>query len=219
MENDTDRIVQFNDFSNISILGCSSSGKSTLLLRILKNKDRLFSTPPNKVIYIYSIWQELYEQMNREVSNITFINHIPSEDEILSYTENVDHTIICIDDMMREVLSTQVMSDMSTKLCHHCKITCIITSQDSAHQGKYKSSITKNTHYTILMNSPREMCTIRSLGTQMGDYKNLMSAYKDAMTMQDYGYLLIDCHPRSNRKFRYRTNILPNELCIIYQYT
>jgi hypothetical protein len=207
---------QFNDFSVISILGSSQSGKSTLLRQVLKNADSLFCTPPQRVIYVYSIWQTLYDQMTQEMQNIIFLSSIPSEEEILNYTENVAHTVICFDDMLHQVMSSQVVSDMTTKLCHHCKMTCIFTSQDNASSGKFKSSINKNTLYTILMNSPREMYTIRSIGAQMGEYSHLLAAYKDAISNRDYGYLLIDCHPRTKNQFRYRTNILPYELCIIY---
>ena len=42
-----------------------------------------------------------------------------------------------------------------------------------------------------------------------------MEAYEDA-TSEMYGYLIVDCDPKSSRDIRIRTNIFPGEETICY---
>ena len=55
------------------------------------------------------------------------------------------------------------------------------------------------------------------VGKQVSPYDNkaFVEAYYDA-TYKLYGYLLIDCDPRSPREFKYRTDIFPGEYTKIY---
>jgi hypothetical protein len=207
---------QFNDHSNISIIGCSGSGKTSLVHRILKHAEDMFPTKPTRIIYIYSIWQDIYEALKEVIDGIIFINYLPEEEEVVSLCSGNDHSIIIYDDCMTEMGDNQVVSKLVTKLCHHLKITSILIAQNSGYGGKYKSNIVKNTHYTILLHSPRDFYIVRSIGTQLGDYQTLLCSYKDAMKIGSFSYLLIDTHPRSDTSFKYRTCIFPDEDSIVY---
>jgi hypothetical protein len=167
------------------------------------------------IIYVYSIWQDIFEAMRRNLRNVIFLQNIPTEEELVSLTDQSKHSVIVIDDMLNELGKSTFVSDLVTKLGHHMKVTSILITQNNGFGGKYKSNITKNTHYNILMHSPRDALAVRTLGTQLSDYRNLISAYKSA-TEETFGYLLCDCHPRSNPQFRYRTHIFPDQYCIIY---
>ena len=51
----------------ISFSGMSGSGKTSLLYTILKHRKDLFSSPPEKIMYCYGVWQKMFESMEREL--------------------------------------------------------------------------------------------------------------------------------------------------------
>jgi hypothetical protein len=210
-------MIQFNDFSNIAVIGCSSSGKSHIVAKILYYARELFPTKPTKIIYAYTMWQPLFNKLEEAVSDLIFVKGLPTEEYVKEVTYQHPHSIIVLDDMYEIAMSSPFVRDMLTKLSHHLKLSTILISQNSSYAGKYKSDITKNTHYTLLTNSPRNMHSVRSLGIQLGDCSNLIKAYKDS-TSVTFGYLLVDSHPQTCRKYGYRTHIFPNQNCVVYTF-
>ena len=207
-------MIQFNDHCNMVVSGCSMSGKTSLVGNILLNAGQLFPTKPSKIIYAYTMWQPLFEELMKSVNNITFMKGLPNEECIMNLTNQLQHTIVVLDDMYEDVVNSEFVRNMVTKLGHHLKITTILIMQGN-YDGKYRSDILKNMHYTIMTNSPRSTHSVRSIGIQLGDCRNLMKAYLDCTSI-NFGYLLIDSHPLSNRKYAYRTRIFPQEDCIVY---
>jgi hypothetical protein len=209
-------MIQFSDHANIAVIGCSSSGKTTLVANILRYATDLFPTTPSKFIFIYSIWQNEYDRLKAELENASFLQYIPDQDDIVAETEEHKHSVVVVDDFMDELADSKLISNLLTELSHHLKITTILITQNNAYGGKFKSNITKNTHYTILMNSPRDVYAVKTLGMQIGDYKNMLDIYKDVTKEGRYSYVLCDTHPLSQPQFRYRTHILPFQCCVIY---
>ena len=209
-------MIQFSDHANIAIIGCSSSGKTTLAANIIRHAGEMFPTAPTQIVYVYSIWQREYDKIKEDLSNVVFVQYIPDQEEIVALTEGHKHSIVVVDDFLDEIGDNKTISNLLTKLCHQLKITSILITQNNAYGGKFKSNITKNTHYTILMNSPRDIYAVKNLGMQMGDYKNMVDIYKDVTREGRYSYILCDTHPLCNPLYRYRTHILPTQCCIVY---
>lgn len=208
---------QFYDGSNTIICGPSSSGKTTLLKRIIDNSNVLYETKPHHVIFIFKHWQPLYQVIESENNNVTFINHIPEECELLDMVKGSSHSMLICDDMLSELNANSFALSLFTRLSHHYKISTIIMQQSNTMANKFNSSINKNSHYTILMRSSRDGNTLRSMGGQLNDYKKLLAAYKDATSQKPFSYILIDSHPKSNPKICYKTSIFPDdEVCIAY---
>ena len=161
------------------------------------------------------MWQTLFSKMEEVLDNITFVKGLPTEQYVKETIAEHPHSVIVLDDMYEVAMSSPFVRDMLTKLSHHMKLSTILISQNSSYGGKYKSDITKNTHYTILTNSPRNMYSVRALGMQMGDVSNLIWAYNDS-TKVTFGYLLVDSHPQTCKKYAYRSQIFPNQDCVVY---
>ena len=209
--------MKFQDYSNILITGASSSGKTMLLKQILLHNKDMFITTPNLILYLYKTWQPAYEELAAKLNNIKFIDELMTEEDLLNETEGFDHSIFIADDRMEEISKDSFYSELFTRLGHHYKISSFLLLQNNCLPSKNSSSINKNCHYTILTRSPRNMYTLRTLGQSMGDYKALMEAYTDATQNKNYSYLLVDSHPASDPKFKFRTQILPSEEeCIVY---
>ena len=196
--------------SNCIIQGCSSSGKTRLCARILTHAEQIFPTPPTLIIFCYKTWQGIYDELQSKLPSIHFLPCLPGEEELKSLTSNHNHSVIVADDMLTEISSSPFCSDLFTRISHHYNITSILIMQNATVAGKFASNLAKNCHYSFLMRSPRDQYSVRNLGLQLGDYRNLMEAYKDA-TKEPFSYLLISSHPKSGDLLRYRSQIFPDD--------
>ena len=207
----------FYDGSNIVISGMSNSGKTCLVKSIIEHADTLFEHKPDKILFIFKHWQPIYQSIESENSNVSFLNQIPGEDELLNLTSGNKHSMLICDDMLTELCANSFILSLFTRLSHHLNISTILLLQSHSIPNKFSSILNRNCHYTILMRSPRDAHAIRAIGCQLNDYKNLQAAYKDATGISPFTYLLIDCHPKSDVKIRYKSLILPtDDACVVY---
>jgi hypothetical protein len=58
----------------------------------------LTEDPPDKILYCYGIYQDLYREMEQSISGITFLEGLPSKSEIEDFTRDIHHHIIVLDD-------------------------------------------------------------------------------------------------------------------------
>lgn len=202
--------MKFEDYSNIIVSGCSNSGKSTWVHRLIKHAKDMFITPPSKVIYAYKHWQPLYDDLKRHVRGLEFTDKLPSEDELKKMVKTHKHTILVADDMMNEINADNYGSELFTRLSHHLGLSTILLLQNATLHGKGASDIAKNCHYNILMRSARDRNFIKTLGICLNDYRNLMHAYND-ITKKPWSYLVVNTHPRSNPENRYYSQIFPDD--------
>lgn len=209
----------FEGPSTFSISGATGSGKTTWLFKVLSEKEELFSPePPHSILYCYGVWQELFENMEKNIPNLSFHEGLPSEDNINDITKNNQHNIIILDDLMREVIKNTDMELLFTRGSHHKKLTVIYLNQNMFCQGKNARTISLNSHYIVLFRNLRDCSQIQKLGQQLypGKGNLLVEAYKSC-TQSPFGYLVIDLSPRSDEKYRLRTKIFQSEDTIIFQ--
>lgn len=212
--------VPFKPFSTFAIFGSTQSGKTSFIFKVLKNLNELFETnPPKQVIYCYGIYQKLYDQMQNELGNIiTFLHGLPSREQIEDLGRDRIHKLIILDDLMSEIASSKTIQDLYTQFSHHLGLSVVLISQNLFQQGKASRTIAINTSYLILMKSMRTASQISYLGRQLypGKPGLLEQIYTDCMSVP-YGYLIIDCNPHSDDKYRLRSHIFPGENTVIYQ--
>lgn len=185
---------------------------------LIEQRERAFFSVPTKVIYIYSNYQSLYDDMANTGVNITFLNTIPSEEDLIKLTKNHVHTLLICDDKIMELAQSPTMAQSFVRLNHHLRMSSFILLQSSNMSGaKYASEIIRNAHYTIMFKAGQMAHLIRSLGIRLNDYRNLSTAYKQATDGRKYSYLCVNCHPRASDMEKYSTNILPDDgSCMLF---
>ena len=211
-----DRIIECDTYifhapTTISISGTTGSGKTTLLFEILKHKGKLFSIPPNKIMYCYGVWQNAFEDMEKEID---FHHGIPNEKDIEAFADGKQNIII-LDDLMDEVVANSQVQHLFTRGSHHKNLTIIYINQNMFAQGKCARTVNLNTHYLILLRNPRDKSQVGVLGKQIGLGRTLIEAYQDC-TSQPYGYLLVDLSPHTDANIQLKTNIMPEEDMVVY---
>ena len=101
------------------ISGPSLCGKTTFIFEIIKHREQLFDVVPDRVVYVYGIWQKDFE--NR--SGIEFVSGV---DSILDGSVVFDPTknnLLILDDVMQEVSETKRAASLFTRDMHHKNVS------------------------------------------------------------------------------------------------
>ena len=208
----------FPECTSIAVSGATMSGKSCRTYRLLREKNVMFTSPPEKVLYCYGIYQALFEKTEHELPFITFHQGLPNEDSLRSFASPDTCNLVILDDLMSHVTSSVEMENLFVKGIHHLHLSVLYINQNLFCKGKHSRTINLNTHIFVLMKNPRDVSQLQCLARQafLGKSNFLMQAYKDA-TSTPYGYLVLDFSPGTTDDYRVRTNVFPSEDTVIYQ--
>ena len=210
---------------NTMIAGVSSSGKTTLVHRILKHRDVMYTIPVRKVMYCMSVDQPLYNKMRKDVPGLQFHRGVPTEEDLDTFTDGTQHCVVVLDDLMEQVVRSVDAQNLFTKYSHHKQISVIFISQNIFAQGKCSRNVSTNTHYFVLLCNPRDVRQINILAEQTGLGAVLKESYSDSVMARRYGYQLLSLHPAvlsgavegsPRLRARIHTNIFPGEDLISY---
>ena len=205
--------VLFDFPANWCVSGATGCGKTFWVYKLLQHKDSLFKSPPKVILYCYSIWQPLFDLMEKDLG-VKFYKGVPTLEELMLFGKNSDHKLICLDDLQQEVVNNKTVEKLFTQLCHHLCISVIYINQNLFYQGKCARTLHLNTAYNVLLKNQRNIEQIGILGRQIGLGKMLVEAYKDAIA-SPYGYLIVDLSPKATPAFQLRTHIFPDEFPIV----
>ena len=194
----------------MQVVGGSGSGKSMFIKRLLDNANVMMNPPPDRILYCYSEWQDMFGEMK----NVEFYQGLS---ENLIKRENLHgHTVLVVDDLADEA-DEKLLEKIFTKYSHHRFISIILVLHSLFYPGlRNMRLISLNTQYLVIFKSARDQNSISIVARQMfgQDYKYVLQAYEDA-TKQKFGYLLIDSKV-SDGLIRLRSKIFPGEVTICY---
>lgn len=186
------------------ISGPSSSGKTTFLLRLLKERNYLFHPTPKSVLYCYGQYHKNIPILQQMGINV---HRGPPTDEII--TSMKKPSLVILDDLLT-IIDEKTLSDLFIKKSHHQNLGVIFLTQNLFEKKIKVARI--NAQYIVLMSAPNSALQIRNLGVHLFPKRlnYFLKAYKDA-TFIPYGYLVLDLHPASNPLLRLRTNIFKGD--------
>lgn len=196
-----------------------ASGKTFFTRKLLKNMDVMFEDPPKKVIYIYSVWQDIYEEMQNELKDrIVFSQRIPTRNELEQYTERF---LVVMDDVQEIIFNSEEVSHFWTKLAHHLGFYCLAIVQNIYFNAKYMRLASINTHVMILLRLSRDLQQVERLGRSLfaNSGRFLLDAYLDNMKQSKtaFSYLTIDTSPNCPESTRVRSGIFSDEVTVVYR--
>ncbi len=213
--------VKLKDNSSFIVCGRTGSGKTTFINRLLSNAEIMFENKNKRdieILYCYKAHQELFDKMEDNLK-IKFVSGLP-DSELISCILKPErkHLIIVLDDLMREVVSSNVIVDFFTIKAHHLGTSLIYVSHNLYEQGKHSRTIILNASYFCLFENVRGIDQIYTMSKQMyaGQNNAIVQAYNMAMKVQDFSYLFIDMTPNVPQALRMRTCIFPNEATRFY---
>lgn len=202
---------------SIALVGASCSGKTVMLLSMIKNKS--FEHKVENALCCYLVKQPIYDEMAKYVPNFVLHQGLPDKafvDEFLE--ENHGHTLIIIDDLGHILGSNPDIASYFSVGTHHRNFTLVIMLQQLYFKGVHSKLIQLNTSYLVLFRQLRDVSQVGILARQMypTNWKEFMKIYEDA-TNEPYGYLVVNTHPQSNPDLRLLTKIFPRDRTIAYK--
>ena len=206
---------------NMIISGCSGSGKTTKLSKLLQYRDILFNNVTENVIFFYNEWQVAYDSLKSMKLVNKFVKGIPPQDKMLDMLSNnifdgyssQGHQLLIFDDLVSEI-QDDLMSKLFTVYGHHRNVSIILVSQALFNPSVNKFNLLQqNTHYLMFVKNPRDNSKVIYLAKQFSPYNInwVVQAFQDATNLA-YGYIFFDFVQSTPEKLRLRTNIFPDEL-------
>lgn len=98
-DNEHEIVTKFKATSNIIVTGQSHAGKSTFVFSLLKHLE-LFESDIKHILYVFGIWQPLFEQMETVVNSITFHQGIPDKNILERFSNEHGSILLVLDDVM-----------------------------------------------------------------------------------------------------------------------
>jgi hypothetical protein len=215
-------LIPFQLPKNISVQGATQAGKTEFVKRLLINYKAMFTPQVEKIIYVYSVWQDNFGDLENILGDIIeFRKDIPSKKYLTELWETYRaHSLLVLDDQMSNLndnLQGSHVAEIVCVLSHHCHVSCIITLQDMFYESKAARLISRNSHCICLFRNHRNGRQVSSLASQVlpGETKYFMDSYERA-TKRSYGYLIIDLSPNVDKRYKLRSNIFPGEETIVF---
>ena len=201
------------------IAGATKSGKSTFVKKLLLDADKMFDQPVAEVIFVYTVWQPIYEELEAKLKGkIIFRQDIPGKNEVMALTDDLKFRLLILDDQQSKISSSDA-ADFVTIFCSHRNLSTFILLQNFYYGCKHLRTISLNVQTIVLFKNYRSAQQVKTLATQMhpGNSTYMVDAYNKATTGYPYGYLLIDLDPRTDKRFQFRTKIFCGEDLVVFQ--
>ena len=149
-------LVPLQSKSTMMVCAPTNSGKTRFVKRLLENADTMYTVAPKKFLYCYSIWQPIFDEMQRTISKISFHQGLPDEETIVSLTSGSAHRICVLDDLM-DVASDSAFVQKLFFAGNHFNLTTINIVQNVFIKGRVSRCCSLNTHYFVLFKSEQEV--------------------------------------------------------------
>lgn len=195
--------------------GATGTGKTLLILDIIRHRHAIFKNKIDSIIYCYEIYQSVFDEFS---SYVTFNKGLIADYE-RTFNDPSKNYLLVIDDLLTS-LSPKEGEDLAklfSVYSHHLKINTFLISQNLFFQNKHFRSITLNSHYIFIFTMRRDKTQLKRFFSQLhpGHTDSLMRVYNEAVYGK-YNYLCVDIAPTNAHAFVLRRNILPHQIEHIY---
>ena len=193
-------LIKFRSGTNCIVYGVSSSGKTTFILELLK--QRLITNFPPRIFYFYKIFQPFMDSWNLQSGypKITFIEGMPSD-------EMKNGNCICVmDDLLLE--KQKRSAELFIYQSHHLNITTFFLSQNLYPRDECFRLMLLNSQYIVIMPDIRSFRQVRTLANQLfadEDKKRVLNAFKSAIK-EPYGMIILNFVKNIPRELTVLTN-------------
>lgn len=202
--------------------GMSNVGKSTLVYRMLRHREALFDQHLAHILFCYSEHQPLYEDMAKNVSDISFHRGMPDIDYIKEVKRDLPtdaHILLVLDDI-ENVMDSSTMLYLSQVGCHHFKVTVLYICHNIFARGRHARSILLQAAYFISMRNLRDQSQLGVLARQVfgnGCSNVIMQAFDWLSKKFERPYTVLDMSPLTRNDYvRLRSCVFPGEHTVLF---
>lgn len=204
------------------VCGSSNCGKSTWILKVIENREKMFDTKFVKILFCVpsissSLHQQMYHKMKDLFRNTTLIYDLPKATDISNDTLP---KLIILDDLFDEIVNSPYMDTLFTKISHHLNASILLTCQDYFSRSRSKT-IMRNIDIKILFYPKLDLQYLRYISLQIKptDSNFLYSIFQtlnDMYPSDNYKYICINgTQSQYSEICKVTTRLFPNDEGII----
>jgi len=180
--------IKFIANSNILVIGASGSGKTSSVLRLVK--EQLIDPMPSKIFYLYGAYQKEFDDWKKDKSNPPII-----------FLEGLDLTVVDRYKEPKLLICDDLILELNRKLAQHFvagsshkNTTTIFISHTLYLNNELYRLISNNSQYILLFKNKRNFSQVARLGRQVlgPRYDLLLAAYK---YIRSFEFVLLSFHP------------------------
>ena len=183
--------IRFKENFKIFVCGPSRCGKTVFIKDLLENIASITKQNISKVIYVYKVWQSIFEDMHSQGLVNIFLEE---KDNIIEKIKNLAYgetSLIIFDDLINSK-NLEEISNLFVVDGRHSNYSLIFTSQRMFVNNEYFRQISNNCDYIVVFRNPRNYSEIRTLAQQLTPIGlDLLDIYTKA-TKDPFSYLLIN---------------------------
>ena len=185
-------MIKFIANSNIIVSGATSSGKTSAILRIFK--ERLIEPFPENIYYLYGAFQSFMTTWNSDKSNphIEFIEGLKLD----CIDEFMGSKALVINDL--SLTQNKELTNHFLRGSHHKQCTTFyINHSIFMNDGNYRI-LSNNAHYFMIFKNRRNQSQVTRLASQVfkgEESKRITDAYKYSC-LQPFSFMLLCFHPK-----------------------
>jgi hypothetical protein len=184
------------------LVGPSFSGKTTFIINLILNRNKIISKPVQKLIYCAPFESSVPIEVK---SFVEFRRSLPSIGDIIKAPN--ERVIIFIDDQQESACSSKEILDIFLTGRHH-QISILLVVHNLFNKGKINRDLSLNCNYICLMQNIRNVSQVECLGRQIMPKKSkVLVEIFNKLVQKPFGFLLIDLTPQCEDIMRLRGNI------------
>lgn len=198
--------------STLTIFGASKSGKTNLVIQMIKNLAKVYDKPINKIVFLYSIWQSAYEDIKSDVVFVT------DADDIDAHIDKDYNSLVVFDDQILNIQkNNKQLESFYVQKAHHLNCAVVFLCQNIYAKNIRLASV--NSDFVIIFNFPRDYSMVNSYFRQMDSSisKDLFNVYREIVTSGPYKYIVLAFHPSVDQSLRIRDSIFPSKDLVVYR--
>ena len=220
---------QFTPVFRCMVVGPSDSGKSTLILEILKQSTRFFPKPFDHVLLfipcnsLTSDRQNYIDRLREHVPNLEVIEGLPDSKTILRLEGT---KLLLVDDLFYTACDSQDFMNLAVMASHHGKASLFLTSQNLFFPSRFRMTIQRQFTHWIIFSMISDRAMLANLSKQLLDKRDFLPKCMDWFKTEPLfkasytRYVWIDLNTSNAEmpdELRVRTNIIHGPI-IILQY-
>ena len=196
--------VRLKENFKLFVSGPSRCGKTVFVSKLLENIYAFAKVPPTKVIYVYKVWQQKFEELlslgvnfKKDYDNI--VNDIKA-------SISGEPILVIFDDLIGSS-SLKDIADLFTVDARHMNISLVFLTQRMFVNDESFRQISQNCDYFVIFKNPRNSSEIRALAQQMTPGNLiLVNIYMEA-TKWPFSYLFINLTQECEPKVKFLSNL------------
>ena len=198
--------IRFCENFKLFACGPSRCGKTCFIIDIIQNLDAITISSPNKVIYVYKVWQQKFDELQESGLVNYFIQDQEHIVDLIKQKTNDDSALIIFDDLINSP-NLQEISNLFVVDGRHSNLSLIFLSQRMFVNNESFRQISNNCDYLAVFKNPRNSSEVRVLAQQLTPGSlEFIDIYKQA-TREPFSYLLVNLTQECQEHVKFLSHI------------